>query len=188
MSRRARFTLAVMVLTAAALLVAAPVAGAAPPGTWTVIRHNVTTSQHFPDDICGPRAVTETLTNTTEVQHLTANADGSFHFVDFETGIMFVDYDDPATPDQTMRRTETFEINLTPGGTYTETNTSGRPTPCSRSAPPTTSPWWTTRQRSSTSLSSSEAVHDPRPEGGRSGATPPRTDLWPWPQPHRGRR
>jgi hypothetical protein len=123
MRRRARFTIAVMVLTAAALLVAAPVAGAAPPETWTVVRHNVTTSEHFPDDICGPRAVTETLTNTTEVQHLTAATDGSFHFVDFETGILVVDYDDPAIPDQTMRRTEAFEINLTPGGTYTLTDT-----------------------------------------------------------------
>jgi hypothetical protein len=123
MRRRAGFTLAVLVLTAAALFIAAPVAGAAPPETWTVVLHNVTHTEHFPDDICGPRAVTETLTNTTEVQHLTAKDDGSFHFVDFETGIMFVDYDDPAIPDQTMRRTETFEINLTPGGTYTETST-----------------------------------------------------------------
>ncbi len=123
MRRRAGLTIAVMVLTAAALLVAAPVAGAAPPETWTVVLHNVTTTQHFPDDICGARAVTETLTNTTEVQHLTANADGSFHFVDFETGILVVDYDDPAIPDETRRRTETFEINLTPGGTFTRTET-----------------------------------------------------------------
>jgi hypothetical protein len=123
MRRRAGFTIAVMVLTAAALLVAAPAVGAAPPETFTVVRHNVTTTQFFPDDICGPRAVTETLTNTTEVQHLTAAADGSFHFVDFETGILVADYVDPTIPDQTMRRTETFNINLTPGGTYTETNT-----------------------------------------------------------------
>ena len=114
MRRRAGFTIAVLVLTAAALLVAAPVAGAAPPETWTVVLHNVTHTEHFPDDICGARATTETLTNTTELQHLTANADGSFHFVD---------YDDPTIPDETRRRTETFEINLTPGGTYTETST-----------------------------------------------------------------
>jgi hypothetical protein len=123
MRRRAGLTITVLILTAAALLVAAPVAGAAPPETWTVVLHNVTTSQSFPDDICGLRATTETLTNTTEVQHLTANGDGSFHFVDFETGILFVDYVDPAIPDETRRRTEAFEINLTPGGTYTETTT-----------------------------------------------------------------
>jgi hypothetical protein len=124
MRRRIWFTVAVMVLTATALLVAAPAVGAAtPPETWTVVRHNVTTSQHFPDDICGARAVTETLTNTTEVQHLTAHADGSFHFADFETGILVVDYDDPTIPDETRRRTETFEINLTPGGTFTQTTT-----------------------------------------------------------------
>lgn len=123
MRRRAGLTIAVMVLTAAALLIAAPVAGAAPPETFTVVLHNVTHTEHFPDDICGARAVTETLTNTTEVQHLTANADGSFHFVDFETGILVVDYDDPAIPDETRRRTETFEINLTPGGTFTRTET-----------------------------------------------------------------
>jgi hypothetical protein len=122
MRRRAGFTVAVLLLTAAALVVAAPAVGAASPETWTVVRHNVTTSQHFPDDICGARAVTETLTNTTEVQHLTANADGSFHFVDFETGILVVDYDDPAIPDETRRRTETFEINLTRGGTFTLTS------------------------------------------------------------------
>jgi hypothetical protein len=46
-----------------------------------------------------------------------------FLFVDFETDILFIDYVEPAIPDQTMRRTETFEVNLTPGGTYTETNT-----------------------------------------------------------------
>jgi hypothetical protein len=123
MRRPAGLTIAVLILTAAALVIAAPVAGAAPPETWTIVRHNVTTTKHFPDDICGLRAVTETLTNTTEVQHLTANDDGSFHFLDFETGILVVDYDDPTIPDETRRRTEALEVNLTPGGTYTETNT-----------------------------------------------------------------
>ncbi len=36
---------------------------------------------------------------------------------------MLVDYADPAIADTTFRRTETFAVNLTPGGTYTVTNT-----------------------------------------------------------------
>lgn len=57
------------------------------------------------------------------VNHLTVNADGSFHFVDFETGFLVADYDDPAIPDQTFRRTDTEVFNLTPGGTFTHTET-----------------------------------------------------------------
>ena len=63
----------------------------------------------------------EAWVNTVEANHLTARDDRSFHFVDFETGYIHVDYVDPAIPDVTQRRTETFTVNLTPGGTYTET-------------------------------------------------------------------
>jgi hypothetical protein len=52
-----------------------------------------------------------------------AQDDGSFHFVDFETGILFADYVDPAIPDQTFHRTNTEVFNLTPGGTFTHTET-----------------------------------------------------------------
>jgi hypothetical protein len=52
---------------------------------------------------------------------LTENEDGSFHFVDFETGFLFADYDDPAIPDETFRRTNSESVNLTPGGTFTAT-------------------------------------------------------------------
>jgi hypothetical protein len=78
-----------------------PSAAAASPEVFTTVEHNVTlASEFFPDDICGPRAVTETVTNKVQVNHLTANADGGFHFVDFETGTLFSDYVDPAIPDR----------------------------------------------------------------------------------------
>ena len=58
---------------------------------FTVVEHNTPpVSEFFPDDIC---AVTETVTNTVHVNHLTENEDGSFHFVDFETGFLSADYD-----------------------------------------------------------------------------------------------
>lgn len=108
----------------ATLAAAAPTTAAARPDVWTTVEHNVTyTSPILPDDICGPRAVTETVTNTTQVNHLTANPDGSFHFVDFETGTLVADYVDPAIPDQTFRRTDTEVFNLLPGGTFIYTET-----------------------------------------------------------------
>jgi hypothetical protein len=108
-----------------ALLRARPAGGScsdmAPP---RIVEHDVTlASEFFPDDACGPRAVTETVTNTVQVNHLTARADGSFHFVDFETGFLFADYVDPTIPDQTFRRTNTEVFNLTPGGTFIQTET-----------------------------------------------------------------
>lgn len=106
------------------LLVLFPGTGqAAQAEVWTIVERNVTTSQSFPDDICGARAVTETLTNRVQVNHLTANSDGSFHFVDFETGTLVADYEDPNIPDQTFRRTNTEVFNLSPGGTFTATET-----------------------------------------------------------------
>jgi hypothetical protein len=101
-----------------------PPGAAARPEVFTIVEHDVTlASESFPDDICGPRAVTETVTNEVQVTHLTANGDGSFHFVDFETGFLVADYVDPTIPDQTMRRTNTEVFNLTPGGTFTHTET-----------------------------------------------------------------
>jgi hypothetical protein len=110
-------------LTSAGLILFAPGVGTArAPEVWTTVQHNVTlASEYFPDDICGARAVTETVTNRTQVNHLTAHDDGSFHFVDFETGTLVADYEDPSIPDQTFRRTNTEAFNLTPGGTFTAT-------------------------------------------------------------------
>jgi hypothetical protein len=89
-------------------LAVAPSAAAAPPQVFTTVEHNVTlASVFFPDDACGPRAVTETVTNKVQANHVTENADGSFHVVDFETGTLVADYVDPAIPDQTFRRTNT---------------------------------------------------------------------------------
>lgn len=111
-------------VTATVALVAVPVGAADPPEVFTIVEHNVTlASEFFPDDACGPRAVTETVTNKVQVNHLTANGDGSFHFIDFETGTLVADYVDPAIPDQTFRRTNTEVFNLTPGGTFTHTET-----------------------------------------------------------------
>ena len=100
-----RITLAVLAL-AGVLAAVVPPAADARPEVFTTVEHNVTLgSEFFPDDICGPRAVTETVTNKVQVNHVTANADGSFHVVDFETGTVVADYVDPAILDQTFRRT-----------------------------------------------------------------------------------
>ena len=123
MRRSARAVAAVSSVVLGALLTTSP-AGAARPEVWTTVEHNVTlASETFPDDICGPRAVTETVTNTVQVNHLTARDDGSFHFVDFETGTLVADYTDPAIPDQTFRRTDSESFTLTPGGTFIQTET-----------------------------------------------------------------
>jgi hypothetical protein len=121
--RRIRLHLALA--AAVGVLLTLPSGASATPLVFTVVEHNTPpVSEHFPDDICGARAVTETVTNTVQVNHLTENEDGSFHFVDFETGFLFADYDDPAIPDETFRRTDTEVFNLTPGGTFTQTETS----------------------------------------------------------------
>jgi hypothetical protein len=122
--RRRGSRLLPVLVVAAGVLLALPSGAGARPLVDTVVEHNVTlASEHFPDDICGARAVTETVTNTVQVNHLTENEDGSFHFVDFETGFLFADYDDPAIPDETFRRTNSESFNLTPGGTFTTTDT-----------------------------------------------------------------
>ena len=105
-------------------LMLTPSGAVAKPELFTTVEHNVTTrSGILPDDICGPRAVTETLTSTVQVNHLTANGDGSFHFVDFETGTLVADYVDPTIPDQTFRRTDTENFNLLPDGRFIVTET-----------------------------------------------------------------
>jgi hypothetical protein len=100
-----------------------PAAHAAPPEVWTNVRHDTTYVQHFDDDPCGRGAVVETLAYRTEMQHLTRLPDGSFHFVDFETGRVHEDWADPAVEDRVYRLTNTFSINLTPGGVFTRTET-----------------------------------------------------------------
>jgi len=114
----------VLTLVSGLLVLAVPTSAAEAPEVFTVVEHDVTlASEFFPDDICGPRAVTETVTNTVQVNHLAANDDGSFHFIDFETGFVHSDFVDPSIPDTTLRRTNTEAFNLTPGGTFTATET-----------------------------------------------------------------
>lgn len=117
---------------AAGLVVALTAVGAAgaakPTETWTVVEHDVTLPPEFypadPNGLCGPfPAVWERVTNTVQVNHLTARPDGSFVFTDFETGFLVVDYVDPAIPDETYRRTETFTVNMTPGETLVVSST-----------------------------------------------------------------
>jgi hypothetical protein len=48
--------------------------------------------------------VKETVSNKVQLNHVTANADGSLHVVDFETGTVGADYVDPATLDQSPPR------------------------------------------------------------------------------------
>jgi hypothetical protein len=122
--RRRRYSNCVSALiVAVGVLLALPSGAGASPLVFTVVEHNVTlASEHFDD--CG--GVTETVTNTVQVNHLTENEDGSFHFVDFETGFLFADYEDPAIPDETFRRTNSESFNLTPGGTFTTTETTAQ--------------------------------------------------------------
>lgn len=120
-----KITLAVIAALAVSGAIGVASAGAAKATeVWTFVEHDVTLeSETFPDDICGARAVTETVTNWMQFDHLTAHADGSFHFADFETGVLVADYHDPTIPDQTFRRTEMLHVNLTPGETVTVANT-----------------------------------------------------------------
>jgi hypothetical protein len=99
-------------------------AAAAPAETYTDLQHNLVLAAEFhEDDSCGARASTETFINRTQLTRLTELADGSFHFVDFETGVVATDFVDPAIPDTIRRRTETFEVNLTPGQTFVVNST-----------------------------------------------------------------
>lgn len=120
---RKRFRLVLAVLGALGGTVGLHTGGAAvasPVETWTIIERNVTSEpQFFEDELCGRGGITETFVNKLQMQHLTANTDGTFHFVDFETGHVVVDFDDPAYDDIIFRNTETFHANLSPGETLT---------------------------------------------------------------------
>lgn len=116
--------LVVVALTAAALCATA--AEAAAPTVWTTVDRNVTVTQYFPpdpNDPCGFPGVTEIKHYTIAMEHLTQNADGSFHYIDFETGTVTLDWDDPTIPDVTLRLTNTFEVNVTPGEIITLSET-----------------------------------------------------------------
>ena len=94
-------------------MIAPAQAAAQAPEVWTNVRHDVIFTQSFPDDVCGPRASTETWRVRTEMNHLTQLPDGSFALTDFETGTIFDDFDDPSIPDSSSQFTNTFQRNLT---------------------------------------------------------------------------
>jgi hypothetical protein len=112
-------------VTAVTAAVVAATAVAAAPTVWTTVNRDVTTTQYFPPEPndCGFGGATEIKHYTIEMNHLTQNADGSFHFVDFETGTVTIDWDDPSMPDQTAKLTNTFHANFTPGETFTASET-----------------------------------------------------------------
>jgi hypothetical protein len=82
----------------------------------TVVIHGNTFTEFFPDDICGPRASNVTFTFKAQVTHFTQSPDGTFNFVDVETGTYHVDFVDPALAPQDSQQTEAFHVALTPGG------------------------------------------------------------------------
>jgi hypothetical protein len=101
-----------------ALVVAAvPAPASASTTTSTVVIHGLTFTEFFQDGLCGPEPQYVTFTFDTEVTHTTEHADGSFSFVDVNTGTYHVDFVDPALPDVDSRQVGAFHITLTPGGT-----------------------------------------------------------------------
>lgn len=118
--RRHRVMVRIIVLGAMFALLVPSAARGAP----VLVEHHVTTTEFFPDDICGPRAVFETTVYTTSFLRITESADGTrFQIVDFEVGSVFHDFVDPSIPDITTRIKNTFTFNITPGGTWTQTET-----------------------------------------------------------------
>ena len=117
-------TLAVAVTATGALVSTGAAAVASPAETWRTVEHNVTyLNQRGTDDLCGFGELSEIHFNRLQMQHLTQKEDGSFHFTDFETGTTTIDFDDPQYADVVFRRTNTFHMNLTPGGTFTVNET-----------------------------------------------------------------
>lgn len=128
MKHRTRLLAVVSAVVLAGAGLATSAGAATPTETWTVVEHDVTLPPEFfpaePNGLCGPSpAAWERVTNKVQVNHLTARPDGSFVFTDFETGTLVVDYVDPAIPDETYQRTETFTVNATPGETIVVSNT-----------------------------------------------------------------
>lgn len=122
---RSRLTAALLALLASSLLLplATSSSAQAASSSVTVVEHGTTFTAYFPDDICGPRAATTTLTRRVEQIHLTRRADGSFSYHDVGVFTYKSDYVDPALPDLTGRGTEVNHYVLTPGGNFLATTT-----------------------------------------------------------------
>jgi len=76
---------------------------------------NVVTTEHFPDDICGPRAAWWTFVSSSHL--VVTDLGDSIHVVYGETGTYSADFDDPSIPDYTSRFTDAQHFNITRGGT-----------------------------------------------------------------------
>jgi hypothetical protein len=107
--------LTAMGLVGAALLaLAAPATAAAQSGS-TVVDHNVTFSEFFPDDICGPRASFVTFNARMQVFHFT-ETNGTFNAQFTEVMTYHVDFVDPALRDQDSRLVDSIHHSFTPRG------------------------------------------------------------------------
>ncbi len=123
MSHLALRTGTTALLSLGALVAAAGPATAAPATTWTTVQHDVVFEERYDEDLCGRGSHVERFHDTVEIVHLTESTDGTFHFVDFETGTLTVDFDDPDVQDEVFRRTNTFTLDLVRGGVVTASET-----------------------------------------------------------------
>ncbi len=116
--------LASTVLLAAPAALLAPAVGAAAPAGHApaVVEHDVVSAPvYFESDICGDRPVVETVTTKTEVERFTERANGGFHYLYVAVFSYTADFVDPSVPDTTWRGNEVINANLSPGGTFTFT-------------------------------------------------------------------
>ncbi len=106
---------AVVAATLLASMALPGVAEASPPINRTVERdHKTVFVQTFPDDICGPRAVTATIEETGH-RTITEYVD-RFQVVDVEVGTYVADFHDPAIPDITGRYVSPFTLIINKNG------------------------------------------------------------------------
>jgi hypothetical protein len=88
----------------------------------TVISHGDTSTNYYPDDICGARASWVTATVRATAFHLTQNGDSyTSHYT--ETGTYHVDFVDPSLADQDSQFTGASTILLTVGQTLVVSST-----------------------------------------------------------------
>ena len=100
----------------ATALAAAPAAAASPVAHARTIVHREVSTEHHPDDICGPRAGWTTAVATYHFMY-TELPDGSFNFSFVETGTYHTDFDDPTIPDYDSQFTGAQHGTVTRGGT-----------------------------------------------------------------------
>jgi hypothetical protein len=112
------FIKGVVVAAVASTAVLAPMVPAFAGSGSADVQHNVTYSEYYPDDICGPRAVLATYTAKVIQQKFLERPDGSWNYHEVDVVTYTADYDDPSLPDVTGKLTEVNNYNLTPGDNY----------------------------------------------------------------------